>query len=152
MIDTIDCPLRGVRVPIGECVDSCPAPEQRVVCAMEVSMQATHRGNAPARLPRPTDSERDFQAWVTATARANGYRVHVTLRMMRRGVNSTGKGGGWPDLVFVGKGRLFFAELKAAGNALYDNQRAVIEELRAAGQTVYVWYPTDYEAVLTALA
>lgn len=32
---TLWCRLRGRNVPISECVASCPAPEQREVCAME---------------------------------------------------------------------------------------------------------------------
>lgn len=33
-VESIQCPLRGIRVPVAECVASCPAPEQRDVCAM----------------------------------------------------------------------------------------------------------------------
>lgn len=39
MIDAVWCPLRGVAVGQSECVNSCPAPEQRVVCAMEQEVQ-----------------------------------------------------------------------------------------------------------------
>lgn len=33
--DTRWCNLRGKKVPISECVASCPAPEQMIVCATE---------------------------------------------------------------------------------------------------------------------
>lgn len=35
MEDRRQCALRGIIVTESECVNSCPAPEQRVVCAME---------------------------------------------------------------------------------------------------------------------
>lgn len=33
--DVAYCPLRGIDVPVTECATGCPAPEHRVVCAME---------------------------------------------------------------------------------------------------------------------
>jgi len=30
------CPLQGRALDVGVCVDSCPAPEQRVLCALEI--------------------------------------------------------------------------------------------------------------------
>lgn len=39
--DTIWCRLRGTNVPVAECVASCPAPEQRDVCAFEFDPTTT---------------------------------------------------------------------------------------------------------------
>ncbi len=60
-------------------------------------------------------------------------------------------GEGWPDLVLVklrGRHRrLVFAELKTADGQLEPAQRAVIAELSAAGQEVYVWRPADLDSL-----
>ena len=41
MEDKIWCRLRGTNVPVAECVASCPAPEQRDVCAFEFDPTTT---------------------------------------------------------------------------------------------------------------
>src|SRR5262245_10206085 len=61
--------------------------------------------------PDATWTESQFQRWVLEQAKSRGWTVQIALRIMRRGVNSQ-KGGGWPDLMFVGHGRIFWAELK----------------------------------------
>ena len=105
--------------------------------------------NPSTRWPQADDTEGTFQAWVVAQARANGYRVHVTLKRLRRA--SIVADPDWPDLEIVGKGRLIYAELKAKNGRMSDGQRGVIAMLQEAGQEVHVWDPTDPEAVLTAL-
>lgn len=39
--DVLWCSLQGRDVPIAECVNGCPAPEHKVVCAMEFRMHQT---------------------------------------------------------------------------------------------------------------
>lgn len=53
---------------------------------------------------------------------------------------------GYPDLtcVHAGQRRCIFVELKAARGRLTDEQRAVGETLRAAGQEWYAWWPSSW--------
>ena len=104
------------------------------------------------RTPLPTDTEGLFQGWVVHTARERGYLVQITLRRMRRGVNSQPGGGGWPDLMFVGRGRVFWAELKTTEGYLKPDQVRTIEVMRQNGAEVFVWTPADYETVLKVLS
>jgi hypothetical protein len=56
-------------------------------------------------------------------------------------------GKGWPDLVLIRErdGRIVFAELKREqGDDLSADQYFVLEYLRAAGQEVHVWRPSDF--------
>jgi hypothetical protein len=50
---------------------------------------------------------------------------------------------GWPDLVFVRGGDLFFAELKREIGKTTPEQDKWIAELRKTGHDVYVWRPSD---------
>jgi hypothetical protein len=54
---------------------------------------------------------------------------------------------GWPDLSFARTPELFFAELKSEAGSLSPAQRRWIELLRSCGQEVYVWRPSDFDAI-----
>lgn len=54
---------------------------------------------------------------------------------------------GWPDLVLVRPPELVFVELKTDRGRLRAAQTAWLERLAACGQEVYVWRPSDFDAV-----
>jgi hypothetical protein len=60
---------------------------------------------------------------------------------------------GWPDLVMWSERqkRLIFAELKSESGKTSPEQDDVIASLRAAGQEVYVWRPSDLDEALRIL-
>lgn len=51
---------------------------------------------------------------------------------------------GMPDLILI-RERLLWVELKTETGKLTDNQAAFHDRLIAAGQTVFVWRPRDWE-------
>lgn len=61
---------------------------------------------------------------------------------------------GLPDLILVGPDAargVVWAELKSARGVLRPEQVAFIAALRAAGQTVYVWKPSQWDEILEVL-
>lgn len=62
---------------------------------------------------------------------------------------------GFPDLLMLGHGRIVFAELKVeeiSGKGKVTHYQEVwINGLRAAGQDVYVWRPSDVDQVHAVL-
>jgi hypothetical protein len=59
-------------------------------------------------------------------------------------------GAGFPDLVLV-RGRIIFAELKAAGRQLSSPQVAWAEAIHKAGGEFYVWKPKDWDEIEAVL-
>lgn len=57
---------------------------------------------------------------------------------------------GFPDLVLL-RERVIFVELKTKEGRLRPDQVVWLDGLRAAGQEVYVWRPSDWEEVQTVL-
>lgn len=104
---------------------------------------------SPARWPQLGDTEGAFQQWVVATARANGYRVHITLKRLRRA--SLVADPDWPDLEIVGKGQIIYAELKSVTGKLTVGQAEVLQLLAEAGAETHIWDPRDAEAILRRL-
>lgn len=103
-------------------------------------------------MKKPT--EKQFQKTVVQYARLMGWRVvHVpktTLHRKGKKVHLTAvsyDGAGFPDLLLVRGNRIVFAELKVPPNTTTPEQDAWIASLRAAGQVVYVWYPTDWKTI-----
>lgn len=102
-----------------------------------------------------TQSERAFMAQVVAYARMMGWRVqHDNATNAPRRCPSCGivrhtprNAPGLPDLLLIRRPRVVWAELKAQRGRLTDDQRAWIEELRACGQSAYVWRPSDFEEI-----
>lgn len=95
-------------------------------------------------------SERQLQDAVITLARALGYLVHHTRPALnRRGRWSTPIAGnpGFPDLVLVGRGRVFFVELKSDRGALSSWQEEWLSRLRDVTVVrTYVWYPRDWKS------
>ena len=87
-----------------------------------------------------TQTERAFQASVIRYARLMGWREYHTR-------DSRGSQAGFPDLVLIRRPRVVWAELKSERGRLSDDQRAWIEELRACGQTAFVWRPSSWQEV-----
>lgn len=53
-------------------------------------------------------------------------------------------GGGFPDLVIAGGGRLLFVELKSAKGRLSERQLIWLDRLRKAGAEVHVFRPAQW--------
>lgn len=87
-----------------------------------------------------TQTERAFQASVVRYARLMGWAAYHTYDSRR-------SDAGFPDLVLVRRPRVVFAELKSQRGRLRPAQRAWIEELRACGQDVFIWRPSQWQEV-----
>lgn len=92
-------------------------------------------------------SEKEFQNQVIELALLNGFRYYHTHDSRR-------SNPGFPDLVLVRAipPRVIFAEIKASHGSLSPAQRVWINELRAAGAEVYVWYPDDFDSIQQILS
>lgn len=103
--------------------------------------------------PMKSAPEAIFQDQVVRMARGQGWLVfHPAPFQVRPGVwRSDGKG--FPDLVLIhpgGRG-VVFAELKAEGGKLSDDQIAWGEAIVKSGGEYYVWRPQDLQAIADRL-
>ncbi len=108
----------------------------------------------PQNLPSRDWTEGQFQAWVVRQAKDAGFRVHVTMKRIRRA--SIVNDPDWPDLEMlrVADRRHIFAELKKYGGSLTQGQRevmAALEHIHDGQQEVYVWDPDNATDILTIL-
>lgn len=114
-------------------------------------------------LGAPAMSETQFQNSIVKIARLTGWLVfHARAGRSRGGRWSTPMQGdsGFPDLVMVGHGRLIFAELKkqdapgptAAQQAWLDALAAVVGDAVTGPVEVFVWRPSDLDAVARVLS
>lgn len=93
----------------------------------------------------PLQSEASFQRQVVALATLYGWRwYHVPDS--RRCV------AGFPDLVLVRRPHVIFAELKRENGRVTEDQQDWLDELRACGQSVFVWRPSDFDTIVEVLA
>jgi hypothetical protein len=98
--------------------------------------------------------EKSFQAAVVEMAQRLGWLVYHTYDSRR-------SEAGFPDLTMVRGGRLVFAELKGAKDVLSAEQFVWLTKLQAcrttfvgagaAGPEVYVWRPSDMDAIEAVL-
>ena len=98
----------------------------------------------------PPITEAEFQRMVLQLAHLQGWwSFHVRPGRTAQGWRTPiqGKGAGFPDLVLCRDKQLIFVELKAVRGALSEQQTYWIERLRAAGQTVFVWRPSDWPEI-----
>lgn len=93
----------------------------------------------------PPQTEKQWQATVVEYAKLRGWRTYHTWISLR-------SAPGFPDLVLVRRPRVVFAELKSERGALSEKQEAWLEDLRASGQNVFVWRPSDWPEVERVLA
>lgn len=96
--------------------------------------------------PRLEMTEKDWQTEVTRIAKQWGWLVYHTFL-------SRWSAPGYPDLVMVNTARkqIIYAELKRERGKLSEKQQEWIEALRACGQQVFVWRPSDIEEVMEIL-
>ena len=116
---------------------------------------------APGRpVPKlPTQSEKEFMQGVIELAHLLGWRhfhdnaTNGPRHCWHCGRKSTQPRNieGWPDLVLIRRPRVIWAELKREGEEPTDAQLGWLEELRACGQEVYIWRPSDHPAILKIL-
>jgi hypothetical protein len=107
-------------------------------------------------LPKPyvTMSERDWQTQFLALARSLGWRaMHVRTSRDRKGHTTATTVRGWVDLTIWSERqqRVCFVELKSARGHVEPDQEALHASLRAAGQEVYVWRPSDFDEAVRTL-
>jgi hypothetical protein len=87
---------------------------------------------------QPQMTERQLQGAVMNLAKLLGYKCYHTWL-------STRSAPGFPDLVLLKDGQLWFIELKSATGKLSPHQEAWIEELYAVpGVLVEVWRPEHW--------
>lgn len=91
-------------------------------------------------------NEKHFTSSVKKAARQFGWLPYHTLR-------SKGSDPGFPDLVLVHRGRklVIWAELKMPKGKLTEHQKTWREYLLDTGQEYYLWYPKDWDFILTLL-
>lgn len=120
---------------------------------------------APRRLPSVDNdghatllanvSEKEWQAHVLEVAERLGWTwwhdaaSNRPRRCYRCGAGTRGERNtkGLPDLLLVRGDRLIWVELKKQDGVTSTEQRKWIADLRAAGQTVYVWRPADWDTI-----
>jgi len=101
---------------------------------------------------KPHISEKAFTAQVISLAQHLGWKVaHFRPAMNKKGEWRTavqGDGAGFPDLVLAKResNRVIFAELKADGGRITDEQSAWLYEL-STGALAVIWRPSDYEEI-----
>ena len=101
-------------------------------------------------------TEKVWTAQVIEVAHMFGYLVaHFRPAINRRGHWQTpvqADGAGFPDLVLCKPGRnVKFVELKTERGKLSPAQERWLNDLRLAGQEVYVWRPSDWNKAVEVL-
>ena len=91
-------------------------------------------------------SEADFQRQVVHVAQLNGWKVY-SIPDSRRATMA-----GYPDLTMWRGKRLVFAELKRESGKLSVQQKIVLDELQNLPVEVYVWKPSNWDAIETILS
>jgi hypothetical protein len=105
-------------------------------------------------IPSPTVNETEWQEVVVAAMRSLGWRHNFTRRTIGRGKKWTTATScvGWPDLTaWHPRHGLIFVELKAEHGVVSEAQHDVLDSLREAGQRVFVWRPSDFDAAVRVL-
>jgi hypothetical protein len=101
-----------------------------------------------------TETETEFQLWVTDLAETLGWTwVHFRPAMTQHGYRtpvSGPLGKGFPDLVLV-RDRIIFAEVKRQKGRTSSEQKWVLDTLRKSGAEVYLWRPSDRDAIMEVL-
>ncbi len=97
----------------------------------------------------PPLSEDQFLRQVLQLARLRGWLAHHGRpAWTNKGWRTPIQGdAGFPDLVLVRKQTVIFAELKSESGRCRRNQEVWLNLLRAAGQQVHTWRPSDFPAI-----
>ena len=111
----------------------------------------------PSKLPAKASinlSEAEFQVQVIELLHLFGWKVaHFRKARIRvKGVETYrtpvgADGAGWPDILAVRGGHIIAAELKSEQGKLTKEQYDWLEALGRTGIEVYIWRPSDYEAI-----
>jgi hypothetical protein len=100
-------------------------------------------------------SERSFMGQVLTYARLMGWRIfHDSATNTARRCSACGavrgtprNAAGLPDLILVRRPRVVWAELKSQRGKATEDQRDWLDDLRASGQHVYLWRPSDWPEI-----
>jgi len=109
-----------------------------------------HKPTRAKREPSPYSDikEVDWQAQVIKAVRD----VHGDKALVYHTHDSRHSAAGFPDLVILLPGKLIFAELKAEGKELSEDQQAWMDGLAQVERLGwYVWQPHQMSAVLEAI-
>ena len=88
--------------------------------------------------------ESEFQRSVVEAAEALGWKMIFHDNDSRRNT------AGLPDLILA-RERVVFAELKSETGRVSSEQMMCVSLLRRAGAEVYIWRPSDMDAVMELL-
>jgi len=97
----------------------------------------------PNTIVRAALTEKQFQSQVMSLAKVFGWRAYhpyLSIHSER----------GFPDLTLV-RERIVFAELKTEKGRLTEHQEEWLGLLGSAGAEVYVWRPSDFDALTEIL-
>jgi hypothetical protein len=115
----------------------------------------SRRKSLPLLLSAAT-SEREFQRRVVEAARQLGWRVHHTRPAQHRGgrwLTPLQGDAGLPDLILLRPPRCIVAELKSERGRVSAEQQAWLDGFRQVlGIEVYVWRPSDWQAIVETLS
>jgi VRR-NUC domain len=99
----------------------------------------------PAHPAAPSMTEKQFEGRLVEIAEAFGWdHYHPWL--------SIHSPTGWPDEAFLKPPQLIFVEVKSEKGKLTERQEYFIGLLRACGQRVYVWRPSDIAEAMEILS
>lgn len=93
----------------------------------------------------PVQTEKQLQRSVLQLARITGWTLTYHTFDSRK------SSSGYPDLVLVRPPRVLWVELKRDGERPRPSQQEWIDALRASGQEVYVWTPSDWDEIMRVL-
>lgn len=97
-------------------------------------------------------SERDWQSHVCKIAEVKGWRYYHPPD--NRPVNGRIQKvvSGFPDLCLIKGTRMIFVELKRELGIVSPEQQVWIDAIRGCGLEVFVWRPSDIDALFTELS
>jgi len=92
----------------------------------------------------PATTETQLREQVRGLCKVFGWKFHFTWLAIH-------SPKGFPDLVLRRPPRLIFAELKTEKGKLTPSQEEWQADLKACGQEVYIWRPSDFEKIAEIL-
>jgi hypothetical protein len=95
-------------------------------------------------------TEAEFSTQVEGLLSLCGWRWHHSrpARTKDGWVTPISGDAGLPDIIAVRGTELIWIELKSETGRVSPDQKLWIEALRAAGQRVYVWRPSDWDEIV----
>jgi hypothetical protein len=96
-------------------------------------------------MSRLLGSETEFQGRILDLATLYGWTLRYHTYDSRRSTS------GWPDLVLIRPPELLFVEVKREDGQVTPSQLEFITALRACGQDVRLWRPSDWDEIVERL-